>query len=176
MGAVRARGKAGAVRLPAGVRRTEKAGRIDPGQQGIAVAQNKTRPGGEDVDAFLDAVEDPARREDAKAVCALMARVTGEPPVLWGGSMVGFGRYRYRYGSGREGEWFVTGFAPRAGALSLYIMGGFPRHQALMDRLGRYRTGKSCLYVKRLTDVDAAVLEQLLTESVAYMRDAYPSG
>lgn len=138
------------------------------------MAENKTQPSQADVGAFLDTVADPQKREDARTVCALMERVTGEKPTLWGPSIVGFGRYRYRYGSGREGEWLVTGFSPRASALTLYIMGGFPRHQPLMDRLGKYRTGKSCLYVKRLSDVDADVLEELVRESVAYMREAYP--
>jgi hypothetical protein len=93
---------------------------------------------------------------------------------MWGPSMVGFGKYRYRYESGREGEWFLTGFSPRKGALTLYLMAGFDGYEDLMARLGKYKTGKSCLYVKRLADLDLAVLRELITESVEHMRRAYP--
>jgi hypothetical protein len=99
-----------------------------------------------------------------------MAEVTGDEPRLWGRGMVGFGTYHYRYESGREGDWFVTGFAPRKNDLTLYIMAGFDRYEALMSRLGKYRTGKSCLYVKRLADVDEAVLRELVEESVGWVR------
>jgi uncharacterized protein DUF1801 len=137
------------------------------------MAELKTKPTQASVEAFLDAVPDPQKRADAKAVCALMARLSGEPPAMWGPSIVGFGRYRYKYDSGHEGEMARIGFSPRARELVLYL---FPRHQALMERLGRYRTGKSCLYIKRLADVDEAVLEALVGESLDYMRAAYPEG
>lgn len=140
------------------------------------MAENKTKPTGASVEAFLDAVPDPQRREDAKKVCAMMERLSGEPPVLWGPSIVGFGHCRYKYESGREGEMGRTGFSPRARELVLYLVGGFPRHQALMDRLGKYKTGKSCLYIKRLSDVDESVLEALIAESLDYMREKYPEG
>ncbi len=139
------------------------------------MAENKTKPTEADVDAFLGGIADSRKREDARAVCALMERVTGEPPRMWGPSIVGFGAYRYKYDSGREGEWLVTGFSPRASALTLYIMGGFPRHQELMERLGKYKTGKSCLYIKRLADVDRSVLEELVRDSSAHMRETYPT-
>lgn len=137
------------------------------------MTQNKTKPEAGDVEVFLNGVEPDQRRADAQAVCELMARVTGRPPVMWGTSIVGFGAYRYRYESGREGEAPVVGFSPRKPATVLYVMGGFPRHDELMGRLGKYTTGKSCLYIKRLADVDAAVLEELVRESVAYMRATY---
>jgi hypothetical protein len=137
------------------------------------MTENKTRPTGDDVAALLDAIADPQRRAEAQAVCAMMARASGESPRVWSGNMVGFGTYRYRYESGREGEWFITGFASRAAALTLYVMDGFPQHRELMDRLGKYKTGKSCLYIKRLADVDAHALEELVTRSVAHMRGAY---
>jgi len=140
------------------------------------MAELKTQRTQASVDAFLDAVADPQRREDANKVRAMMERVSGEPAAMWGPSIVGFGRYHYRYASGHEGEWARTGFSPRAGALTIYIMGGVPRHQALMDRLGQYKTGKSCLYLKRLSDVDESVLEALVAESLDYMREAYPEG
>src|SRR3712207_3063185 len=123
-----------------------------------------------DVSAFLAGVEPARRREDAQAVCAVMERLSGEPPAMWGASMVGFGRYRYRYDSGREGEAFLTGFSPRKGALTLYVTGDFPRREALLARLGKHTTGKSCVYLKSLDDVDGSVLEELIAESLAWMR------
>jgi hypothetical protein len=106
----------------------------------------------------------------------MMERVSGYPAKMWGPTIVGFGRYHYRYDSGHEGESARIGFSPRARELVLYLIGGFPRHQALMDRLGKYKTGKSCLYVKRLSDIDEPVLEQLVAEGLAYMREKYPEG
>ncbi|HYC02406.1 MAG TPA: DUF1801 domain-containing protein [Azospirillaceae bacterium] len=136
----------------------------------------KTEPEPVDVAAFLDAVEPAQRREDARTVCALMERLSGQPPVLWSGGMIGFGRYAYRYESGHAGEWFRTGFGPRKAALTLYVMGGFDAHEALLARLGKHSTGKSCLYVKRLQDIDPAVLEELVAASLAHMRARYPEG
>ena len=140
------------------------------------MAELKTQQTEASVDVFLDAVADPQKREDARKIRTMMERVSGEPARMWGPSIVGFGRYHYKYDSGHEGEWARTGFSPRAGALTVYIMGGFPRHQALMDRLGKYKTGKSCLYLKRLSDVDESVLEALVAESLDHMREAYPEG
>ena len=105
-----------------------------------------------------------------------MERVSGYPAKMWGPSIVGFGLYRYRYESGHSGEWARTGFSPRASALTVYCLDGFDRHQALMDRLGKYRTGKSCLYIKRLADVDEEVLEALIRDSLDQMRETYPEG
>jgi uncharacterized protein DUF1801 len=140
------------------------------------MAELKTGPTGVAVDEFLDAVPDPQRREDARKLRAMMERLSGEPAAMWGSSIVGFGRYRYKYDSGHEGEMGRIGFSPRARELVVYIVGGFPRHRPLMDRLGKHRTGKSCLYIKRLSDVDETVLERLITESLAYMREKYPEG
>lgn len=134
------------------------------------MSENKTKPTGDDVETLIGAIADPQRRADAEEVCTMLARASGEIPQVWRGNMVGFGTYRYRYDSGREGELFITGFASRAAALTLYIMSGFPQYQELMDRLGKHKTGKSCLYIKRLADVDGAVLEELVTRSVAHMR------
>lgn len=129
----------------------------------------KTQPTTASVDAFIDAIADPRRREDCRRVRALMEAATGAPAVMWGEAIVGFGRYRYRYASGHEGEWPVTGFSPRKSDLTLYIMPGFDQQAALMERLGKYKTGKSCLYLKRLDDVDPAALETLVRWSVAAM-------
>ena len=137
------------------------------------MTQRKTVQTDGDVDAFLATVENPRRRADAGRVLDLMREVTGEPPKMWGSSIVGFGSYRYRYASGRDGSSLVVGFAPRKQNLVLYIMPGFSSHAALLSRLGKFRTGKSCLYVNRLDDVDLRVLEELVRESVAEMRRRY---
>jgi hypothetical protein len=138
--------------------------------------ENKTRPTAVSADDFLRAVPDEGRRADAMKVRTMMERISGYAANMWGSSIVGFGRYHYRYDSGHEGDAPRIGFSPRAKELVLYLIGGFPRHQALMDRLGKYRTGKSCLYLKRLADVDEAVLENLIAEGLAYMREKYPEG
>lgn len=138
------------------------------------MAENKTKPTGESVDAFLDKVANPQRRADARAVRALMERLSGEPAAMWGPSIVGFGLCHYRYESGREGIMGRVGFSPRANELVLYIVPGFAGREALLARLGRHRTGKSCLYIKRLADVDERALEELVAGSLAAMREKYP--
>ena len=140
------------------------------------MADNKTRPTGASVTAFMAAISDRAMRADAKKVAAMMRRATGKRAKMWGPSIVGYGSYHYRYASGREGDFMITGFSPRKQALSIYIMPGFNRFQDLMSKLGKYKTGKSCLYIKRLSDVDEVVLEQLIKESVGYMRAHYETG
>lgn len=138
------------------------------------MAANKTQPTDASVDDFLDTIEPEQRRADAKAVCALMARLSGEPPVMWGTSIVGFGRYAYAYESGRKGEFLRIGFGARKTALVLYLIGGFPQHADLLAKLGRHSTGASCLYLKKLADADPAVLEELIAASLAYMAEKYP--
>ena len=118
-------------------------------------------------------LETRPRRADAKKVTAMMRRATGSRAAMWGPSIVGYGRYHYRYASGREGEFMITGFSPRRQALTVYIMPGFSRFDKLMSKLGKYKTGKSCLYIRRLADVDETVLERLIRESVGYMRGQY---
>jgi hypothetical protein len=135
------------------------------------MAELKTKPTGQDVTAFLDGVEDEKKRQDSYAVLALMQEVTGEEAKMWGDSMVGFGSYHYKYESGREGDWFLTGFAPRKRNLTLYIMSGFDAYDDLLAKLGKYKTGKSCLYVNTLVDVDTAVLRQLVQASVTHMKE-----
>lgn len=129
----------------------------------------KTQPTSADVDAFLQSVEDPKKRADSYAVLDLMRAVTGEEPVMWGSSIVGFGSYHYKYASGREGDWFLTGFSPRKQSLTLYIMAGFDRYDELMASLGKYKTGKSCLYIKKLADVDQEVLRDLVKLSADHV-------
>jgi hypothetical protein len=130
------------------------------------MAELKTKETAESVSAFIDQIADQSRREDCLAVIDIMRKVTKEEPKMWGTSIVGFGRYRYKYESGREGEWPIAGFSPRKGDLTLYIVGGFDKFSDLMKGLGKYKTGKSCLYIKKLADVDVTVLRKLVTKSV----------
>ena len=103
----------------------------------------------------------------------MMRRATGKRPKMWGSSIVGYGTYHYEYASGREGDFMLTGYSPRKQALTVYILAGFSRFGPLMKKLGKYKTGKSCLYIKQLEDIDESVLEQLIDESVKYMRENY---
>ncbi len=132
------------------------------------MADLKTQQNDDSVEDFLNAVEDEQRRSDSFAVCKIMEEVIGEPPKMWGPSIVGFGSYHYVYASGREGDWMLTGFSPRKQALTLYIMSGFSEYEDLMARLGKYKTGKSCLYVKKLSDVDEEVLRELIRRSAEH--------
>ena len=139
------------------------------------MAELKTRASDASVAAFLDGIADAGRRRDAVAVGDLMQEVTGEAPVLWGSSIVGYGRCRMRYDSGRELDWMLVGFSPRKSALTLYIMPGFEQYDGLLARLGKHTTGKSCLYLKTLAGVDQGVLRELVAHSVEHMRRQYPS-
>jgi len=138
------------------------------------VTDLKTQKNKASVESFLNAVEPEQRKQDAFAVLELMKKITGEEPAMWGSSIVGFGSYHYVYASGREGDWMRIGFSPRKTALTLYIMSGFAKYDELMDKLGKYKTGKSCLYIKKLEDVDIKVLTQLMKESLKYMKKTYP--
>ena len=130
------------------------------------MAETKTKPTQVSVGAFLDGVEHPVRRADGIAVRAMMERVTGEPAVMWGPSIVGFGSYHYRYASGHEGDMCRIGFSPRSANLVLYI-GGFPEYDALLAKLGKHKRSKACLYVNKLADVDPVVLEELVRRTYA---------
>ncbi len=134
------------------------------------MAELKTKQTKASVQAFLESVSDETQRKDCLKIMGLMQQITGEKPKMWGNSIVGFGNYRYKYASGREGEWFVTGFSPRKTSLTLYIMSGFSRYEDLLGKLGKHKTGKSCLYVKSLAEIDQAVLGRLVEESVAQLQ------
>ena len=134
------------------------------------MAELKTKPTRQNVAAFLRGVEDDTKREGCRILVKIMKRATGAAPKMWGASMVGFGRYHYKYRSGHEGDWFLTGFSPRKRDLTVYIMSGFTRYSALLRKLGKHKTAKSCLYLKRLTDVDLKVLEELIRKSVKQMK------
>lgn len=133
------------------------------------MAEAKTLPTDEPVADFLARVADPKRRADCDTVLAMMRRATGVEPVMWGTGIVGFGRYRYTYASGRSGEWPVIGFSPRKNDLTLYLMPGFEGQQDLLAKLGKHKTSVSCLYLKRLADVDLPTLEQLVRDAVQGM-------
>lgn len=133
------------------------------------MAELKTKPTGKDVDEFLNSIGNEKKRADSYAILELMRDVTGKQPVMWGDSIVGFGSYHFKYASGREGDWFLTGFSPRKQNLTLYIMSGFDRYAELLEDLGKYTTGKSCLYIKRMEDINPEVLEELVRHSVEHV-------
>ena len=134
---------------------------------------NKTQKTDASVEDFLNAVEDEQKRKDAFEVLRLMAEVSGKEAKMWGPSIVGFGTYHYKYASGREGNFMRIGFSPRKTALTLYIMAGFSRYDTLMKQLGKYKTGKACLYIKKLEDVDQKVLLELMKASLQFMEEKY---
>jgi len=134
------------------------------------MAENKTKPNKASVAAFINSIEDKQKRSDVRKVAKMMREATGSRARMWGTNIVGYGTYHYKYESGREGEFMITGFAPRNQALTLYIIPGFRHFESLMSKLGKYKTGKSCLYITRLSDVDEKVLMQLIVDSVKYMR------
>ena len=138
------------------------------------MSENKTKPTEVSVEAYIDAVPNEARREDARTLLALLTELSGESPRMWGSTMIGFGSYDYVYDSGRSGTAMRIGFAPRKREQVLYIMGGFDGHEELLARLGKFKTGKACLYVTRLSQIDLGVLRELCTASLAYMDAKYP--
>lgn len=139
------------------------------------MAENKTKPTKASVIEFINQVDNEQKKQDAMVLLDLMKSITQEEPVLWGPSLIGFGNYHYKYESGREGDFFIVGFSPRKTALTIYIMPGFERYDKLMQQLGKYKTGKSCLYVKKLADIDMNVLTDLIESSVDYMNKKYNS-
>ena len=139
----------------------------------MASNQNKTVPTDTSVEQFINSVDNETKRKDSLEILDMMSAITGSSPVLWGSSLVGFGRYHYKYASGREGDFFLTGFSPRKQALTIYIMPGFSEYETILGNLGKYKTGKSCLYVKKLDEIDRDLLRELITKSVAYMRANY---
>ena len=141
----------------------------------MSKAQNKTQQTTASVTAFLNAIEDDAQRKDAKALLALMKRATGSTPRMWGSAIVGFGTYHYKYASGREGDYCVTGFSPRKGTLTVYISSGLHLHADNLKRLGKHTTGKSCLYIKKLSDVHMPTLEAMVKQGIADIRKLSPN-
>lgn len=140
------------------------------------MAENKSKPGATPVVDVLDAIPEPSRRADAKALHDMMVRVTGEAPVVWNNGVIGFGTYSYKTSAGHSGQWMRTGFALRAKDITIHIMQGFDAHRDRLERLGPHRHGVSCLYVRRLADVNLNVLEEMVASSYRWMREAYPDG
>lgn len=146
----------------------------------LFVAENKTKPTEVTVDAFIAAVPDAQKRADAETLRTMFERVTGAPAVMWGPSIIGFGSYHYKYDSGREGEMCRAGFSPRKAALTLYVTSGYSDDEAraaeveILARLGKYQASKACIYIKRLSDVDMGVLEELIASGWARMNQLYP--
>ena len=138
------------------------------------MAKLKTQKTDASVEDFLNSVDDERKRKDSFAILELMREVTGEEPAMWGASIVGFGSYRYKYASGQEGEWPTVGFAPRKRNLTLYIMSGFDDYDSLLAKLGKYKTGKACLYINKLDDVDLPTLRELIKQSVAHVAETNP--
>ncbi len=130
----------------------------------------KTKPTNASIKAYLKTVENAQKRTDCEELLKVMQEITGEKPKMWGDAMVGFGSYHYVYPTGNSSDWFITGFAPRKQALTIYIMNGYSKYDALMKKLGKYKLGKSCLYIKRLDDIDRKTLRSLITRSIRDMR------
>ncbi len=133
------------------------------------MSELKTKANAASVSQFINNIEDPQKKADCKKLLKMMKDITGAKPKMWGDSIVGFGTYSYTYASGRSGEWFLSGFAPRKQNLTIYVMSGFGKFSGVLKKLGKHSTGKGCLYFKRLEDVDEQKLEELITKSVAYL-------
>ena len=134
------------------------------------MAELKTQKNKASVEKFINSVENDKRKRDSFVVLELMKKITNSEPSMWGTAIVGFGSYQYKYASGREGDWFLTGFSPRKQSLSLYIMSGFSKYDEILKRLGNYKTGKSCLYINKIEDVHIDVLEELIESSISYLK------
>lgn len=139
----------------------------------MAKADNKTKPTSVSVDGFLKSIDHETRRVDGFALLELFNRITGMKPRMWGPSIIGYGRYHYKYESGREGDFLITGFSPRKSALSIYIMPGYRDMSDKLARLGKHKIGKSCLYINKLADIDTAMLEEIVLDGIVYMKANY---
>lgn len=138
------------------------------------MAELKTKENETNVEAFLNGIEDEQRRKDCQAVAKMMQQVTKAKPKMWGSAIVGFGNYHYKYASGREGDWMLVAFSPRKQNLTLYITAGFDGREDLMMKLGKHKTGKGCLYINKLSDIDTTVLKALIQKSVEHMQKTNP--
>lgn len=137
------------------------------------MAELKTKKTKESVDKFLASVQDESTRQDCLAIAGIMKKISGTKPKMWGSSIVGFGDYRYKYASGREGDWFITGFSPRKGNISIYLMPGLEVFKDTLGNLGKHKEGKGCLYIKSLNDIDTNVLKTLIKNSLKEIKARY---
>ena len=138
------------------------------------MAELKTKQTEDSVEQFINGVADPKRRQECFTILEIMKQATGAEPTMWGSSIVGLGNYHYKYASGREGDWFLTGFSPRKQNLTLYLMSGFDRFDELLQRLGKHKTGKGCLYINKIEDIDLPTLKELVRQSVDHLRKITP--
>lgn len=137
------------------------------------MSELKTKKTEQNANDFINSIEDSKKREDCLVILSLMKDITGAEPVMWGESIIGFGAYHYKYESGREGDWFLTGFSPRKQNITLYIMAGFDRYDSLMQSLGKFKTGKSCIYIKKIEDINMEILKELIQSSVDWLKNYY---
>lgn len=135
------------------------------------MAEQKTKPTAQSVEAFLNKTADDKTRPDCDVLIKIMKKATRKEPAMWGPSIVGFGSYHYKYESGREGDAPLVGFSPRKGNISVYVMPGFEEYEALMKKLGKYKAGKACIYIKKLDDIDVKILQELIQKSVDYLKN-----
>ncbi len=140
----------------------------------MSKSQNKTKANDMDVETFISSVSPIEKQDDARAILQIMHDISGEKAIMWGSSIIGFGEYHYKYDSGREGDMCRTGFSPRKTAMTIYCMSGFTEKNSLLNILGKYKLGKSCLYIKKLSDVNIDVLRQLIQEDWDFMNEKYP--
>lgn len=138
------------------------------------MAEQKTKPTKASVEDFINEISDESVRDDCRVLVKMMETITGSPPSMWGTSIIGFGRYHYRYDSGHEGDSCLTGFSPRKQNITLYVMPGFTEHTDLLKILGKHKAGKGCLYIKRISDIDTSVLKKLIAQSVKFLKEKYP--
>jgi hypothetical protein len=139
------------------------------------MAELKTRPNDNSVKVYLNSIEESKRRQDCQIIMEMMQEITQCQPKMWGSSIVGFGNYHYKYASGREGDWFLTGLSSRKQSLTLYIMCGFEKDEQLLSQLGQYKMGKSCFYIKNIEDINLNILRKLIEKSVEHLKKVYPA-
>jgi hypothetical protein len=137
------------------------------------MAELKTKKNDASVEAYLNAIDDTQRKKDCQEIHELMQKVTGHEGSMWGDSIVGYGSYHYKYESGREGDWMQVGFSNRKQSISVYIMSGFSKYDGLLSKLGKHKTGKSCLYINKMEDIDEQILEEMIRTSVEYIQQKY---
>jgi hypothetical protein len=137
------------------------------------MADQKTKPTTNSIDEFLERIDNEQMRDDCRELIRIMKRVTKKDPTLWGGSIIGFGQYHYKYESGHEGDSCLAGFSPRKDKISIYLMPGFTEQTRNLEKLGKHKAAKGCLYIRRLADVDPVILEKMIKESVDFLKSKY---
>lgn len=139
------------------------------------MAETKTKPTSADVQNFIDSLESERQRDDSREIIKIMKKASGFEPVMWGGTMIGFGSYHYKYASGHEGDSFLVGFSPRKGKISLYVMGAIMHSHDILKNFGKHKAAKGCVYINKLSDIDTSVLEEMVKGSVENLQKLYPA-